>query len=88
MDAVGITNSGLQMKRIGYACKWLDHASEVAGIKANSTSRDLNGRSTTMRWLREHPAEAEQRQWDIMNHNTAARARGLDTIPALVPYDK
>ncbi len=71
------------MKRIGYACKWLDHASEVAGIKANSTSRDLNGRSTTMRWLREHPLEAEQRQWDIMNHNTAAAVRMIERVATL-----
>lgn len=71
------------MKRIGYACKWLDHASEVAGIKANSTSRDLNGRSTTMRWLREHPLEAEQRQWDIMNHNTRAAVRMIERVATL-----
>jgi UV DNA damage repair endonuclease len=25
-----------------------------------------------MRWLREHKSEAEQRQWDIMNHNARA----------------
>ena len=80
---MGITDSGLQMKRIGYACKWLDHASEVAGIKANSTSRDLNGRSTTMRWLREHPLEAEQRQWDIMNHNTRAAVRMIERVATL-----
>ena len=73
------------MKRIGYACKWLDHASEVAGIKANSTSRDLNGRSTTMRWLREHPLEAEQRQWDIMNHNTRAAVRMIERVATLPP---
>ena len=73
------------MKRIGYACKWLDHASEVAGIKANSTSRDLNGRSTTMRWLRDHPLEAEQRQWDIMNHNTAAAVRMIERVATLPP---
>ena len=82
---MGRTESGLQMKRIGYACKWLDHASEVAGIKANSTSRDLNGRSTTMRWLREHPLEAEQRQWDIMNHNTLAAVRMIECVATLPP---
>ena len=58
--------------RIGFCCKWLNDHSEFGGMKVNAKDRDLNGRSTTMRWLREHPEEAEQRQWDIMNHNALA----------------
>jgi hypothetical protein len=58
--------------RVGFCCKWINNASEVAGLKPSAVDRELNGRSTTMRWLREHPAEAEQRQWDIMNHNARA----------------
>jgi UV DNA damage repair endonuclease len=52
-------------------------------MKVNAVDRDLNGRSTTMRWLREHPAEAEQRQWDIMNHNTAAAVRMIERVATL-----
>jgi UV DNA damage repair endonuclease len=58
--------------KIGFCCKWLDHPDETAGRKPTVESRELNGRSTTMRWLREHKSEAEQRQWDIMNHNARA----------------
>ena len=54
-------------------------------MKVNAANRELNGRSTTMRWLREHPAEAEQRQWDIMNHNAAAALRMVETVGALRP---
>jgi UV DNA damage repair endonuclease len=36
-----------------------------------------------MRWLREHPAEAEQRQWDIMNHNAAAALRLVERVGSL-----
>ena len=54
-------------------------------MKVNAVDRDLNGRSTTMRWLREHPAEAEQRQWDIMNHNTAAAVRLIERVATLPP---
>jgi len=71
------------MKRIGYACKWLDDATEVRGMKVNAANRELNGRSTTMRWLREHPEEAEQRQWDIMNHNTSAAVRMIQRVATL-----
>ena len=54
-------------------------------MKVNAANRELNGRSTTMRWLREHPDEAEQRQWDIMNHNAAAALRMVETVGALRP---
>jgi UV DNA damage repair endonuclease len=71
--------------RIGFACKWLDDATEVKGMKVNAANRELNGRSTTMRWLREHKDEAEQRQWDIMNHNTSAAVKMIERVAALPP---
>jgi len=71
--------------RIGFCCKWIDHPDECAGRKPTSESRDLNGRSTTMRWLREHPEQAEQRQWDIMNHNAAAALRMVERVGSLRP---
>ena len=74
------------MKRIGFACKWINDPSEVGGMKVNAADRNLNGRSTTMRWLREHKAEAEQRQWDIMNHNAAAALRLVERVGSLEPH--
>ena len=69
--------------RIGFCCKWLNDPSECGGMKVNAVDRDLNGRSTTMRWLREHPADADQRQWDIMNHNAAAAVRMIERVATL-----
>jgi UV DNA damage repair endonuclease len=69
--------------RVGFCCKWLNDPSECGGMKVNAKDRDLNGRSTTMRWLREHPAEAEQRQRDIMNHNAAAALRMIERVGSL-----
>jgi UV DNA damage repair endonuclease len=54
-------------------------------MKVNAKDRELNGRSTTMRWLREHKSEAEQRQWDIMNHNAAAAVRLIERVATLPP---
>jgi UV DNA damage repair endonuclease len=73
------------IKKIGFACKWINDPSEIKGMKVNAADRDINGRSTTMRWLREHPAEAEQRQWDIMNHNTTAAVRMIERVASLPP---
>jgi len=71
--------------RIGFCCKWIDGPSETAGRKPTSESRDLNGRSTTMRWLREHADEAVQRQWDIMNHNARAALLMVERVGTLPP---
>jgi UV DNA damage endonuclease len=71
--------------RVGFCCKWLSDPAECGGMKVNASNRELNGRSTTMRWLREHPDEAEQRQWDIMNHNAAAALKMVETVGALDP---
>ena len=70
-------------KRFGFCCKWLNDRSEFGGMKVNAKDRNLNGRSTTMRWLREHKDEAEQRQWDIMNHNSAAAVRMIERVGTL-----
>ena len=70
-------------KKIGFCCKWLNDPSECGGMKVNAKDRDLNGRSTTMRWLREHKSEAEQRQWEIMNHNAAAAVKLIERVATL-----
>lgn len=71
--------------KVGFCCKWIDHPDECAGRKPTSESRHLNGRSTTMRWLREHRDEAEQRQWDIMNHNAQAALNLVERVGSLAP---
>lgn len=69
--------------KFGFCCKWLEDSDEVAGMKVNASNRELNGRSTTMRWLREHAAEAEQRQWDIMNHNARSALLMVEKVGSL-----
>ena len=73
------------IQRFGFCCKWLNDTSEFGGMKVNAKDRDLNGRSTTMRWLREHKDEAVQRQWDIMTHNTTAARRLIERVGTLPP---
>ena len=69
--------------KIGFCCKWINDPCEIGGAKPGSVDRDLNGRSTTMRWLREHADQAESRQWDIMNHNAAAAQRLVERVATL-----
>lgn len=74
--------------RIGFCCKWLNDPTECGGMKVNAVDRDLNGRSTTMRWLREHADLAEERQWDIMNHNARAALLMVERVATLPPERK
>ena len=78
-------NYSMTTPRFGFCCKWLNDPSETGGMKVNAKDRDLNGRSTTMRWLREHRDEAEQRQWDIMNHNARAALLMVERVGTLPP---
>lgn len=78
-------NYSMTTPRIGFCCKWLNDPSETGGMKVNAKDRDINGRSTTMRWLREHPEEADQRQWDIMNHNASAAVKLVERVGSLPP---
>ena len=37
-------------KKIGFACKWIDHAGQVDGIKATDDAKQYNTGSTTVSW--------------------------------------
>ena len=65
------------IKRIGFACKYM-HPDQAQSKKLlEEIQRPLNTKSTTVAWLNRQTREvAEQRLWDIMEHNIAAY-RGL-----------
>ena len=57
-------------KRIGFACKWIDHAGQVNGIDAKDDAKKYNTGGTTVAWLnRQSKDVAEQKLWDIMASN-------------------
>jgi UV DNA damage repair endonuclease len=58
------------MKRIGFACKWIDHADQTDGIKATDDCKQYNTGTTTVAWLKRQTREqAEQKLWDLMVQN-------------------
>lgn len=61
------------VQRIGFACKYM-HPDQTQQQKVlQLLQRPLNTRSTTIQWLsRQTTAVAEQRLWEIMEHNIAA----------------
>ena len=61
------------IKRIGFACKWIDHPGQVDGIKPRDDCKKYNTGATTVAWLNRQTREvAEQKLWDLMVQNIEA----------------
>jgi UV DNA damage endonuclease len=73
--------------KIGFACKYM-HPDQTQKKKLlEEIQRPLNTRSTTVQWLnRQTKAVAEQRLWEIMEHNIASYRRLIEYVGSL-PQD-
>ena len=72
------------MKRIGFACKWIDHPNQVDGIKATDDAKQYNTGSTTVAWLKRQTQEvAEQKLWDLMVQNIESTRKLVERVGAL-----
>ena len=62
----------MTIKRVGFACKFM-HSDQTLKPKAlKEVQGPLNYRGTTIKWLRENQSEAQERVYDIVEHNLAA----------------
>jgi UV DNA damage repair endonuclease len=58
------------MGKIGFACKWIDHAGQTDGIGPKDDCKKYNTGSTTVAWLkRQSQQAAEEKLWDLMKSN-------------------
>jgi UV DNA damage endonuclease len=74
------------LKRIGFACKYMHHDQTQKKKILEEIQRPLNTRSTTVQWLNRQTVDvAEQRLWDIMVHNIAAYKRLIEYVGSLPP---
>lgn len=68
-----------KIKRIGFACKWIDSPTQVNGIKPKDDCKKYNTNTTTVAWLNRQSREtAEQKLWELMEYNIES-ARKLVT---------
>jgi len=57
-------------KRIGFACKWIDHPGQVDGIKPKDDCKKYNTGSTTVAWLNRQTKDvATEKLWSLMEQN-------------------
>lgn len=74
----------LQLKRIGFACKWIDSPEQVNGIKSTDACKELNTGTTTVAWLNRQTREvAEQRLWDLMVQNITSTQKLVERVGTL-----
>jgi UV DNA damage repair endonuclease len=72
------------MKKIGFACKWIDHPHQVNGIKPKDDAKQYNTGSTTVAWLNRQSKEiAEQKLWSLMEGNIEAVRKLVERVGAL-----
>jgi UV damage endonuclease UvdE len=58
------------IKRIGFACKWIDNPNQTDGIKSSDDCKKYNTGTTTVAWLnRQSKSKAEEKLWDLMKGN-------------------
>lgn len=73
-------------KRIGFACKWIDHPGQVDGIKPKDDAKKYNTGTTTISWLnRQDEHIAEQKLWDLMVQNLDATKLLVERVGSLEP---
>ena len=71
----------MAIKKIGFACKWIDHPEQVNGIKSTDPAKELNTGTTTVAWLNRQTREvAEQRLWDLMVHNIQSTYKLVERV--------
>lgn len=71
-------------QRIGFCCKFLHEDQSLKKKVLEEIERPLNTRATTITWLnRQTKQVAEERLWDIMQHNTTAVYNLIEYVGSL-----
>lgn len=69
------------MRKIGFACKWIDYPHQTDGIKATDDAKKYNTGTTTIAWLNRQSRDvAEQKLWDLMLQNIEATRKLVERV--------
>ena len=73
----------MTIQRVGFACKYMYHDQALKPKLLKEVERPLNYRGTTIKWLREHQDEAQERVYELVAHNLNATERLIDYVSTL-----
>ena len=77
----------MTLGKVGFACKFMHHDQTQKKKLLEEVQRPYNNRSTTVAWLNRQEREvAEQRLWELMEHNIQAFANLIEYVGGL--HDK
>ena len=69
------------MKKLGFACKWIDFPHQTDGIKPTDDCKEYNTGSTTVAWLkRQSQHVAEEKLWDLMKQNIESTRKLVERV--------
>ena len=72
------------IKKLGFACKWIDHAGQVDGIDKKDDAKKYNTGGTTVSWLnRQSRQVAEEKLWDLVKGNIESTRLLVERVGAL-----
>jgi len=72
------------IKRIGFACKWIDRPDQVNGIGPKDECKQYNTGGTTVAWLnRQSKQAAEDKLWDLMKGNIESVRKLVERVGGL-----
>lgn len=76
----------INMNKLGFACKWIDHASQVNGIGPADECKKYNTSTTTISWLaRQARSTAEDKLWELVKGNIESVRLLVDRVSKLEP---
>ena len=73
----------MTIKRVGFACKFMHRDQSLKPKALKEIQGPLNYRGTTIKWLRENQDLAQERVYDIVEHNLNATERLVDYVASL-----
>ncbi len=74
----------IMIKRIGFACKWIDRPDQVDGISPKDECKKYNTGGTTVAWLnRQSKQVAEDKLWDLMKGNIESVRKLVERVGGL-----
>jgi len=74
----------MTMGKIGFACKWIDHAGQCDGIKPTDDAKQYNTGGTTVAWLNRQTRDvAEEKLWDLMRGNIESVRKLVERVGGL-----
>jgi UV DNA damage endonuclease len=75
------------VKRLGFACKWIDTPEQVDGIKPKDPAKKYNTGGTTITWLNKQTRDvAEEKLWHLMQQNIEATRLLVERVGNLEPH--